>query len=184
MIDLIKRRTSPALVIAVLALVAAVSGAAVASPTAGTSKKALTPAKVRAIADAEIAAKAPGLSVASAKSADNASQLGGVGPGGYQRKVLFAVVDGGGLAIVRSNASGATLDISGPVGTWDINFNSGDLDNCAAVASLADPSFNGAVPAGEAGTGQGLDTADAIHITTRNSAGTLTDLSFAVTVVC
>jgi hypothetical protein len=65
---------SPALIVASLALIAAVTGAAIASPVA---KKPVTKKKVKKIArkqaDKEINALAPGLSVASAQSASNAT---------------------------------------------------------------------------------------------------------------
>ncbi len=59
---------SPVLIVAILALVAGVTGAAVASPVAN---KAVTKKKVKKIADKEIKKKAPGLSVASADVAQN-----------------------------------------------------------------------------------------------------------------
>ena len=62
-------RPSPAIVIAILALVAGVTGAAVASPSA----KKVTTKKVKKIADKEIDKKAPGLSVAHAATADSAT---------------------------------------------------------------------------------------------------------------
>jgi hypothetical protein len=188
--DLLKRRTSPALVVAVMALIAAVAGAAVASPSAEKSAKAVTPGKAKNIANTEITKRAPGLSVASAAnannaaSANNASQLGGTPASGYQKKVLFAVIDGGSGTINRSNVSGVTLDTTGPVGDWEIDFNSGNLDPCASTASLTDPGFSGTSPAGEVSTGQGPVDADQIHVNTYNSAGTAADISFAVTVVC
>ncbi|MFL5898612.1 MAG: hypothetical protein ACJ76D_09150 [Solirubrobacterales bacterium] len=69
--QLIRGRNTAAMVIAIIALIAAVTGAAVASPGAVDSKKkkGLSAAKVRAIADSEIAAKASSLSVASANTA-------------------------------------------------------------------------------------------------------------------
>jgi hypothetical protein len=188
--DLLKRRTSPALVVAVMALIAAVAGAAVASPSAEKSAKAVTPGKAKNIANSEITKRAPGLSVASAATANNAtnatnaSQLGGVSASGYQHKVLFAVIDAGALAINRTNVPGATLDTSGPIGDWEIDFNAGDLDPCASTATLSDPGFSGTSPAGEVSTGQGPADSDQIHANTYNSAGAAADISFTVTVVC
>src|SRR5215211_2535000 len=63
-------RPSPGLLVAVLALVAAVAGTAVAGPAATTSK--LGKKKVAKIADQEINKLAPGLSVAHAESANSA----------------------------------------------------------------------------------------------------------------
>jgi hypothetical protein len=64
-------RPSPGLLVAVLALVAAVAGTAVAGTGATTSK--LTKKKVVKIADQEINKLAPGLSVAHSESADTAT---------------------------------------------------------------------------------------------------------------
>jgi hypothetical protein len=64
-------RPSPAILVAVLALIAAVAGTAVAGPVA--TKKAVTKKKVKKIADAEINKLAPGLSVANAANATNAT---------------------------------------------------------------------------------------------------------------
>jgi hypothetical protein len=86
-----KHMPSPAMVIAVIAVVLALGGTAVAA-LSGKDKK-----KVRNIADQEITKKAPGLAVASAATAANASnasnaanaadaaKLGGVAPSGYQQ---------------------------------------------------------------------------------------------------
>jgi hypothetical protein len=67
---------SPALVVAITALVIAIAGVAIAQPGSGTKSKTVTSKKVRKIAtkisDAEIVAKAPTLSVASAAKATNA----------------------------------------------------------------------------------------------------------------
>ncbi len=68
-------RQSPAIVIATVALVTAVTGAAVAGPVASSSE--ITPTQVRkiakSVADAEIARLAPGLSVKSARTATSAN---------------------------------------------------------------------------------------------------------------
>ena len=63
-------RPSPAMVVAVVALVAALGGTALASPTASTS--ALSKKKVKKIAKKQINKLAPGLSVANADTADKA----------------------------------------------------------------------------------------------------------------
>ncbi len=76
---------SPAIVLAVLALVFAIAGSAVAG-TAGLSSK-ITKSKVRSIAakqaDRRITERAPGLSVDRASTADNARNLGGRPAGDY-----------------------------------------------------------------------------------------------------
>jgi len=88
----------PAMAIAVLALIAAVAGVAMAG-TAETSKKkrGLTAAKVRKIADAEIAAKAGGLSVASARTAGSAQTADSTNSlNGLRLAKVFAKIPAGG----------------------------------------------------------------------------------------
>jgi hypothetical protein len=66
---IIKSRNSPAIVIAIFALVAAVAGSAVAGQVATSSKsKKLTVAKVKKIVNKQIEKQAPGLTVARAKT--------------------------------------------------------------------------------------------------------------------
>jgi hypothetical protein len=68
-----RSRPSPAIVIAVLALVAALAGTAVAGPGAGTSvSKKKTKQIAKKQANKEITVRAPGLSVANAQNAVNA----------------------------------------------------------------------------------------------------------------
>jgi len=76
MLRRIRRLPSPAIVIAMLALVAGVTGAAVAQPVAN---KAVTTSKAKKIADKEIKKKAPGLSVASAGSLTMYGQIKAAG---------------------------------------------------------------------------------------------------------
>jgi hypothetical protein len=81
-------KPSPAMVVALLALVLAVAGTATAALT-GKDKK-----KVRNVADQEIAKKAGGLSVANAANATNAanagnaSTLGGIAAGSFPQVFL------------------------------------------------------------------------------------------------
>jgi hypothetical protein len=75
----IHSRYAPALVVALLTAVVAAAGIAIAGPATTSKKKGLTAAKVRAIADREIAAKAPGLTVGTAN---------GVSPGGLKQAAL------------------------------------------------------------------------------------------------
>jgi hypothetical protein len=83
--NLIRSRT----LVAVLALLLG------ASLTVGTAYAApLTKKKVKAIAAAVVKNKAPTLSVAKAKQADNAAQLGGQDPSLYLDRVAFAEIQG------------------------------------------------------------------------------------------
>jgi hypothetical protein len=97
-------RPSAGLLVAVLALVAAIAGTAVAGPGATTSK--LTKKKVVKIAGQEIKKLAPGLSVAhadtatsattadSAAQAENADLLDGVDSAGFQQKCATGAIRG------------------------------------------------------------------------------------------
>jgi hypothetical protein len=77
------------MIVAIIALLVALSGAAIA-------KKALTNKSVKKIANNQITKKAPGLSVASAKTAKNADTLGGQSLAN--------------IAIARSDTPGAQCD--------------------------------------------------------------------------
>jgi hypothetical protein len=82
-------RPSPAIIIAVLALVAAVAGTAVAAdPVATTSAKKVTKKKVKKIANKQIDQRAPGLSVAQAETASNANTANSVSPNGVDTTAL------------------------------------------------------------------------------------------------
>jgi len=74
-------RPSPAIVVAVLALVAALAGTALAGTDASTS--AISKKKVKKIATKQINKLAPGLSVANADTAGNAGALGGKPPSAF-----------------------------------------------------------------------------------------------------
>jgi hypothetical protein len=71
--SLTRSRPSPAIVVAILALVAGLAGTAVAGPDATTSAKAVTKAKVKQISKKTVNKLAPGLSVANAQNAQNAT---------------------------------------------------------------------------------------------------------------
>ena len=101
----INRLPSPAIVVAVAALVAALGGAAVAQPVAN---KAVTKKKVKKIADKEIAKKAPGLSVAHADTADTADTATNANAVGGQALANIAVarsVNPGGPACDPTSAT-------------------------------------------------------------------------------
>ena len=82
---LIRARQAPAIVIAILALVAAVAGVAIANPSAFTSGGPITKKKVKKISTNVTNSLAPGLSVKSAGTAGTSNQLS-----------MFAQVDSNG----------------------------------------------------------------------------------------
>jgi hypothetical protein len=85
---LLRARQAPALVIAILALVAAVAGVAIANPSAFTSGGPITKKKAKKISTNVVNSLAPGLSVKSAGSAQTAQTA--------NQTSMFAQVDSGG----------------------------------------------------------------------------------------
>lgn len=104
-------RPSPALVVAMLALVAAVAGTAIAAnPVASTSK--LTTKSVKKIAAKEIKKAAPTLSVASAAKADALSTQTKLA---YQAAAATApqvIFDNGNLKLTATCAAGPALTLT------------------------------------------------------------------------
>jgi hypothetical protein len=105
-------RPSPAIVVAVVALIAALAGTAVAGPDASTS--AINKKKVKKIASKQIKKLAPDLSVASANQAANAAALGGQPPSAFERagRITRGIVSGSspvGTRILRDPRTGADV---------------------------------------------------------------------------
>jgi len=96
-------RPSPAIVVAVLALVAALAGSAVAGSDVQSSA-ALNKKKVKKIAKKQINKLAPGLSVA---NADNADALGGQSPSAFE--TTSASDDGGDTSVTLGTANTTVL---------------------------------------------------------------------------
>jgi hypothetical protein len=88
-------RNSPAIVIAIFALVAAVAGSAIAGPT--TARK-VTVKKVRKIANKQINALAPGLTVAKAKTVLKGGVTQGSFKGSFVLNLDFGNLTTGGSA--------------------------------------------------------------------------------------
>jgi hypothetical protein len=133
------RRPSPAMVVAIVALIAALGGTAVAGGV-------LNKKKAKKIANSAITKRAPGLSVAHAKSADSAGSantLTGLTKINYSADSGSAdqqVFSAGGLALV-AKCSGAAADLDATTSvaatlqsygntsdTNDTSFNPGDTD--------------------------------------------------------
>jgi hypothetical protein len=116
-------RPSPAIVVAVVALVAALAGTAVAGPDASTS--AINKKKVKKIASKQIKKLAPDLSVASADQAANAAALGGQPPSAFQRtgRITANTVSGSapvGTRILTDPRTGADVRMAAPDGRIQI----------------------------------------------------------------
>jgi hypothetical protein len=123
-------RPSPAIAIAILALVAGLTGAAVADPVA---KKAVTKKKVRKIADKEINKLAPGLSVAHAATADFAEIVGPVDT----RDLSFGLASGG---KTQTNALTPSLDTFTTVATDSITLRNPGSAIASATVQVEDES--------------------------------------------
>jgi hypothetical protein len=88
---LFKHAPSPAMIVAIVAVVLALGGSAVAALGKKDKKQ------VRNIANGEITKRASGLAVKSADTAKNADAVGGIGPGGFQQgggHTYFGAKDG------------------------------------------------------------------------------------------
>jgi hypothetical protein len=162
------RRPSPAMVVAIVALIVALGGTAIGA--AFVTKK-----QSKKIAKNQINKLAPGLSVASAKKADSAANA---------EDVLWAIVNdpagGGNATVFAAGQSGTTLiDDVGVAVHFPRN-----VQNCAwnATKGLV-PGVSGASPAGWAQV-NGTSDPNAVEVRTRDSGGTITDADFHLVVTC
>jgi hypothetical protein len=181
------KRPSPAIVVAVLALVAALAGTAVAGPDATTSvvtnKKVKKIAKQQAIK--QINALAPGLHVASADLAADAAALGGEPPGAFQRRIPWAVVNADGTLVRGSEVVSAEHLFSPAVsGSYQVVFNR-DVTNCALIAGIGrTDSANLDPEAGQIGTAYRNGVPNGVYIKTRDASGAGADRPFHLAVLC
>jgi hypothetical protein len=105
---MIRRRPSPALVVAVVALVAALAGTAIAGPGASTSAKAVTKAKVKKIAKKQVNKALPLGAADIGPAAVLAGQLGQIN----ERSQTFTINSGQSVAQTVSCQTGEKV-ISG-----------------------------------------------------------------------
>jgi hypothetical protein len=168
-------RPSPAMVIAVVALIVALGGTAIAGG-------ALNNKKVKNISNNQITQRAPGLSVSHAKTADSATNANTVGGRTVQAAVVSA--NAGGATVVRGSATGA-----GRFGTGNyfVSFPTNIL-NCTYVATDGSTAA-GAGPAGEISVEQEDSTHPTdVEIRHFDSGGSLADYAagqgFHIEVVC
>jgi len=175
-----RRGVTPAIVVAALALVAALAGTAIAGPDAHTS--AINKKKVKKIADKQIQAAAPDLSVASAKTADTATTAT---TAGSANNVLWAVVNNGpgaaDAAVARSSKPGySATEAGGPSVVVDFNQT---VTQCAWMATKG--SVANALATNEAATVEGNNAnPEAVQVRVRNAAGTAVQEPFHVAVIC
>ena len=165
-------RPSPAMIVAMIALVAALAGTAVAAepPTRAISKS-----KVKKIAVKQINKLAPGLSVANATTADTA---------GRADNVLWAVVDNddgaGNAAVARAGQTGTTVTEVGAA----VNVDFGRVvTECAWIATKG--AVANASPSGGEVTTEGVAlNPNAVQVRVRTSAGVALQDPFHLEVIC
>ncbi|MGH2990727.1 MAG: hypothetical protein ACRDMA_12875 [Solirubrobacterales bacterium] len=119
-------RPSPALVVAIMALVAALAGTAIAADPAANT--AISKKKTKKIVKKQINKLAPGLSV------NNADNLGEVAAEEYQQR-LYAVVDQDGNLSRGANAESAE---KAAAFVYDVGFDR-DVTECAYGATVGRP---------------------------------------------
>jgi hypothetical protein len=125
------RRPSPAMVIAIVALIAALGGTAIAGGV--INKK-----KAKNIANNAITQRAPGLSVASAKNADNATNAGNANTANTAKNVFFASVnysDSQTITQIKAGSPGVTGAAESFPGAPRVHFPR-DMTNCAINATV------------------------------------------------
>jgi hypothetical protein len=129
-------RPSPAIVIAIAALIAALAGTAIAGTSAGTS--ALNRSKVKKIVTKQIDARAPGLSVAHANTAGNADKLGGEEGSAFRTHSASAEVRDDQLqldvtdqtVVSTTIALPSTRTVTAVASIEGFGANAGDVTNC------------------------------------------------------
>lgn len=168
------RRPSPAMVIAVVALIAALGGTAIAGGV-------LNKKKVNKI----ITNRAPGLSVSNAKTADSATNATNAATVGG-KSIQAAVVNGSATTatVVRGSATGAGRLAPG---IYFVSFPV-SIQNCTYVATNGDVGAASATPGEISVEQRSASIATDIEVRHRDSAGALTDYTagggFHIAVVC
>jgi hypothetical protein len=164
-----RKRPSAAMIVAVVALSLGLGGSAIAGSGVLTKKQVKTVAKT--VANKQITKRAPGLAVASAKSADTA---------GRATNVHSANVDADGT-LLGSVPAGATSQRVG-AGTYRVTFTRG-VAGCLISSSIGgndgaiNPGSTGAIPA----TGENPNR---VAVATFNNAGAVENRDFYVQMVC
>ena len=174
MSQLNKGKVSPALVVAVLALVAAVAGTAVAGPNAVSS--AITKSKVKKIANKQIKKAAPGLSV------DNAAKLGGEPAAAYLKDsaVRYASINADGT--IQGQAKGITQANVTKDGAGFFCIDGLNPAPQAVTATLRTDALAGAFLYAGLKSGGGVCAGKQIIVQTQNNALTNTDNPFNIAV--
>jgi hypothetical protein len=167
------RRPSPAMVVAIVALIAALGGTAIGA--AFVTKK-----QSKKIAKNQVNKLAPGLSVASAKSADNATNATSANSA---KNVLFASVDyNDSTPAVVSGTPGIVGNGEAFLGAPRLTFPR-DTTNCAVTASVASGGPDGMVR-WSGPPPQGVSDATNVVVNIADPAGASVRLDYSIVVVC
>jgi hypothetical protein len=165
------RRPSPAMVVAVVALIAALGGTAVGAAF-------ITKKQSKKIAANQVNKLAPGLSVASAKNADSANTANSANTAttaGSADNVLAAKVASNGTLEFAAQGGTSVQAHTGGSGVYGVLFPR-DISNCAIV------------PGGQAGSREinAFQSAatNRVGVLTFNSAGASADAAFSLVIVC
>jgi hypothetical protein len=185
MLSRIRRLPSPALVVAVVALVAAVGGGTMAIASSG-----------KKLVNKQITKRAPGLSVRHATSADtaaNADELGGAAPGSYERRPQRALVNGNGT--IAAQSGGITVNSTlGSSGLYFVAFPTSVANRPVSVSIhypdggltgqiSATPCGGNSVPGGfDCTNTTGVNDPNHLLVRTTNSSGGDAAFGFYVTV--
>ena len=123
------RLTYANVMVTILAFVVLAGGTAFAAGKLGKNtvgskqlkKNAVTAAKIKngAVTGAKIKLSSVG-AVPNATNAANASQLGGIGPAGYQKTTMWAQVNGNGIILAQSG--GISVQATTPTGGYFLHF--------------------------------------------------------------
>jgi hypothetical protein len=157
------RRPSPAMIVAVVALIVALGGTAVGAAFVNKKQNKLAPGlSVASAKNADNAANAA--NAANAGNASNAQQLGGVGPAGYQSRVRWALVNSasnglvgqilaqsGGITVASGAAGFSYLDWGEDIGSKAIQVSTAQITKgfiTATPCGSTAPAATGCAPAG------------------------------------
>lgn len=182
-------RPSPALVVAVLALIAAVAGSAIAKIATTPRLNNKEQQQVKKIARKQINKLAPGLSVANAENAENATNaadavtLGGAVPSSYRARYAIVAADG---TLVQGVAVENVERIS--AGQYFVRFDQSVADHAIAATTIDDDAqirfrfCTTGQPLGIVCGGTGNNNVRTIFVNTEDEAGTNDDKPFSLTV--
>jgi hypothetical protein len=156
------RLPSPALIVAMVALVAALAGTAIALPGKKTvSRTDIKPEAVRSkqIGDGKV--RPQDLS---------------------DKSVMWARVSSDGNLVNASK--GGVTSVRNNDGVYAVDFNAHNLSLCAWDAQLASFTPGGGIPSGESTTELAASADDTVRVGTHNSSGTEADRGFTLVVFC